>query len=163
VPGTIGGITIIDPHDAHLFGQADLAYYPIDDLKVYGGYRYVNEVSLGAAGAEYLMRGFGSPISLFAKGDFGNDAYNRITGGLKFYLGPNAQKSLIERHRTEDPENYTPMFPALSEISVLQCTVNGALAVTSPANGQCACPAGSFQPGLAPTPFNGGFVCFDPN
>jgi hypothetical protein len=163
VPGTIGGLTVLDPHDDHVFGQVDLAYYPIDDLRLYGGYRYVNETSLGAAGVEYLMRAFGSPISLFAKSDFGQEEYNRITGGLKFYLGPNAQKSLIQRHRTEDPENYTPMFPALSEIALLQCTVNGLMIVTSPTNGQCVCPPGTFQPGLAPTPFNGAFVCFDPN
>jgi hypothetical protein len=163
VPGTVGGLPVLDPHDDHLFGQADLAYYPVDDLKLYGGYRYVNETSLGAAGVEYLMRAFGSPVSLFAKCDFGEEQYNRITGGLKFYLGPSPEKSLITRHRTEDPENYTPMFPALSEVARRQCTVNGALVVTSPLNGQCECPASSFQPGLPPTPFNGAFVCFDPN
>jgi hypothetical protein len=163
VPAAIGGLTVLDPHDDHLFGQVDLAYYPTDDLRLYGGYRYANETSLGAAGLEYLMRGFGAPISLFAKSDFGEAPYNRITGGVKVYLGPNRDKSLIARHRTEDPENYTPIFPALSEIGVLQCTVNGALVVTSPANGQCVCPPGSFKPGLPPTPFNGGYVCFTPD
>ena len=58
VPSTIGGLPVIDPHDDHLFGQVDLAYYPIDDFKVYGGYRYVNEASLGAAGIEYLLRAY---------------------------------------------------------------------------------------------------------
>jgi len=163
VPGTIGGLTVVDPHDDHLFGQADLAYYPIDDLRIYGGYRYVNETSLGAAGVEYLLRSFASPVSLFAKSDFGEEAYNRITGGLKIYLGPNPDKSLIARHRTEDPENHTPMFPRLSEVGLLQCTVNGAQVVTSPNNGQCVCPAGTFQPGRAPTPSNGGYVCFTPD
>ncbi len=120
---------MLDPHDDHVFGQVDLAYYPTDDLKVYGGYRYVNEASLGGAGIEYLLRDYGSPISLFAKADFGETQYNRITGGLRFYLGPNPDKSLIARHRTEDPENYTPMFPRLSEIATgtPQCTVNGAM------------------------------------
>ena len=58
VPSTIGGLTVLDPHDDHVFGQVDLAYYPVDDLKVYGGYRYVNEASLGAAGIEYLLRAY---------------------------------------------------------------------------------------------------------
>jgi hypothetical protein len=164
VPSTIGGLTVIDPHDDHVFGQVDLAYYPVDDLKVYGGYRYVNEASLGAAGVEYLLRGYDAPISLFAKADFGEDQYNRITGGLRIYLGPNADKTLIARHRTEDPENYTPMFPRLSEIATVpQCTVNGVMAVTSPANGQCICGPGTFQPGSPPTFFNGAFVCYTPN
>jgi hypothetical protein len=164
VPETIGGLTVIDPHDDHAFGQLDLAYYPIDDLKLYSGYRYVNEASLGAAGVEYLMRAGGSPISLFAKADFGEAQYNRITGGLKVYLGPNRGKSLIARHRTEDPENYTPMFPRLSEVATVpQCTINGIMAVTSPSNGQCICPAGSFQAGYPPTLDDGAFVCFTPN
>jgi hypothetical protein len=164
VPNTIGGLTVLDPHDDHFFAQADLAYYPIDDLRLYGGYRYVNETSLGAAGIEYLVRAFELPVSMFARADFGDDAYNRITGGLKVYLSPNRDKPLIDRHRTEDPENHTPMFPRLSEVAgVLQCTVNGALVVTSPLNGQCVCPSGSFQPGLAPTNINGAFVCFTPN
>jgi len=119
VPATSGGLAVLNTDDDHVFGQADLAYYPVDDLKIYAGYRYVNETSLGGAGIEYLMRAFDSPISIFAKTDFGNDAYNRITGGLRFYLGPNAQKSLIARHRTEDPENYTPKFPELTTQSVL--------------------------------------------
>ncbi len=164
VPGTIGGLTVLDPHDDHVFGQVDLAYYPSDDLKLYGGYRYVNEASLGAAGIEYLLRTSGSPVSLFAKADFGEAQYNRITGGLKFYLGPNPQKSLIARHRTEDPENYTPMFPRLSEAGGERlCTVNSVLAVTNPANGQCVCPPGTFQAGSPPSPFNGAFVCYTPN
>jgi hypothetical protein len=45
VPDTIGGLTVTDPHDDHLFGQLDLAYYALDDLRLYGGYRYVNETS----------------------------------------------------------------------------------------------------------------------
>jgi hypothetical protein len=164
VPGTIGGLTVLDPHDDHVFGQVDLAYYPSDDLKLYGGYRYVNEASLGAAGIEYLLRASDSPVSLFAKADFGEAQYDRITGGLKFYLGPNPQKSLIARHRTEDPENYTPMFPRLSEAGgARQCTVNSVMMVTSPANGQCICPAASFQAGSPPTPFNGAYVCYTPN
>jgi len=119
VPATSGGLAVLNTDDDHVFGQVDLAYYPTDDLRLYGGYRYVNETSLGGAGAEYLMRAHDSPISIFAKADFGDDAYNRITGGLRFYLGPNPDKSLIARHRTEDPENYTPKFPELTTQSVL--------------------------------------------
>ncbi len=165
VPSTIGGLPVIDPHDDHVFGQLDLAYYPIDDLKVYGGYRYVNEASLGGAGIEYLLRAYDSPISLFAKADFGEAQYNRVTGGLRIYLGPNPDKTLIARHRTEDPENYTPLFPRLSEIATVpQCTVNSAMVVTSPANGQCICGPGTFQPGSPPSPNPaGGFACLTGN
>ena len=148
--------------DFHFFGQLDLAYYPMADLRLYGGYRYVNETSLAGAGIEYLFREV-APISVFAKADFGDQQYNRITGGLRIYL--NGDKSLIDRHRTEDPENYTPMFPRLVDMaaSTPLCTVNSMMAVVSPANGQCLCPPGTFQPGQSPTPFNGALVCYTPN
>ncbi len=165
VPTTAGGLTVLNADDNHFFGQVDLAYYPTDDLRIYGGYRYVSETSLGGAGIEYLVRDYGSPISLFAKADFGDAEFNRVTGGLRFYLGPDPGKSLIERHRTEDPENYTPKFPALrTQAALPQCTVDSAMMVISPANGQCICPPGTFQAGGAPSPgVSGGFVCFDPD
>ena len=67
VPTFSDGLQVLNTDDDHFFGHVDLAYYPIDDLKIYGGYRFINETSLGAAGAEYLLRDHGSPISLFAK------------------------------------------------------------------------------------------------
>jgi hypothetical protein len=156
VPTTPGGLAVLNTDDDHVFGQADLAYYPVDDLKIYAGYRYVNETSLGGAGVEYLMRAYDSPISFFAKADFGDDAYNRITGGLKFYLGPNPQKSLIERHRTEDPENYTPVFPNAQTQSLPQCALSDDHTVTNVSDGQCICPAGEIRAGSLPRSVGGG-------
>ena len=94
-----------------------------------------------------------SPISLFAKADFGEEEYNRITGGLKIYLGPNPDKSLIARHRTEDPENYTPMFPsAVGDRH--RAPVHGQQRHdrNEPSQRPCICPAGTFQPGSPPSP-----------
>lgn len=162
VPTTAGALSVLNTDDNHIFGQVDFAYYPIEDLRLYVGYRYVDETSLGGAGVEYLLRTSGSPISLFAKSDFGDDQFNRVTGGLKIYFGRDPGKSLIKRHRTEDPENYTPKFPALNT-AVPLCTVNSGQVVVSPANGQCICPPGTFQAGSPPTPFNGSFVCFSPD
>lgn len=159
-PTTSDGFAVLNTNEGSVFGQVDLAYYPIDDLRIYGGYRYVAETSLGAAGIEYLMRAFDSPVSMFAKADFGDDEFNRITGGLKFYLGPNPQKSLIQRHRTEDPPNYTPKFPALKTSSALpQCLLNPDFVVTSPTDGQCICPSGTVQAGGSPVFFGGDYHC----
>ena len=108
LPTTAGGIPVVSTSDNHAFGQIDLAYYPIDDLKLTIGYHYEDATSLGSAGVEYLLRASGSPISLFAKSDLGDEQFNRVTGGLKMYFGSDPGKSLIKRHRTEDPENYTP-------------------------------------------------------
>ena len=110
-PSTKGGLAVLNADDNHFFGRADLSYYLTDDLKISGGYRYVSEASLGTASAEYLFHDAGVPMSIFAKGDWGEEQYNRITGGVKVYFGGDPNKTLIKRHRTEDPTNYTPVFP----------------------------------------------------
>lgn len=159
VPSTVGGLDVLTPDDEHFFGQGDIAYYINDDFKVYGGYRYLNETSFGSAGAEYLIRGHDVPVSLFARGDFGNEDYTSVTGGLKVYLSGDSQKSLIDRHRRDDPDIYTPVFPKLvtkAAGSDSFCKVTGVEStVTSPANGQCICPPNSSTPGVAPG-FSGG-------
>jgi hypothetical protein len=121
-PSTTGGLPVLNADDDHFFGRADLAYYLTDDFKISGGYRYVSEASLGTASAEYMFRDAGVPMSIFAKGDWGEEQYNRITGGLKVYFGANPNKTLIKRHRTEDPQNYTPVFP--KPMTTNQCVPN---------------------------------------
>jgi hypothetical protein len=114
--------------DNHRFGQAEVAYYITDAFKVYAGYRYINETSFGAAGSEYLIRGMDVPVALFARGDFGDEDFNSITGGLRVYLSDDPQKSLIDRHRRDDPKVYAPTFPTLAAnnpTQVPQCTVDG--------------------------------------
>lgn len=121
VPTISRGFPVINKQSDHFFGYADLAYYATDDFRIAGGYRYVSETSLGSVSGEYLFRRSGVPISLFAQGEFGDNEYNRVTGGLKVYFGADPGKSLIERHRTEDPQNYTPVFPQI----LTQQTPNG--------------------------------------
>jgi hypothetical protein len=113
LPSTVGGLRVINPDENNFFTYADLVYYLTDDLRIYGGYRYVAQASLGAAGFEYLLRDYGSPISIFASSDFGTNDFNftRITGGLRFYFGCDPNESLITRQRTEHTRDYTPMFP----------------------------------------------------
>ena len=113
-PNFIDGSPVLTLDDDHLFGQADAAYYITDDFKVYAGYRYINETSFGAAGTEYLIRGMEVPLALFARGDFGDENFNSITGGLRVYLSDDPQKSLIDRHRRDDPKVYAPTFPTLA-------------------------------------------------
>ena len=163
VPALSNGLEVLTPDDKHFFAQSDVAYYITDDLKVYGGYRYINETSFGAAGAEYLIRGHDVPLSLFARGDFGNEDYTSITGGLKVYLSGDPQKSLIDRHRRDDPETYMPVFPKLATRAgskVPQCTlVGGSFKVSSPADGNCLCPPGSSFAGQPPALVLGNYFC----
>ena len=148
--------------DNHLFGQADAGYYITDDFKIYAGYRYINERSFGAAGTEYLIRGLEVPVALFARGDFGDEFVQNITGGVRIYLSDDPDKSLIDRHRKDDPKVYAPTFPTLAARStaVPQCAINSSNKVSSPASGNCICPAGSPWAGQKPIPSgDGGYYC----
>lgn len=113
LPDFKDGLDVLNEDDQHAFGHVDLAFYPLDNLKLYAGYRYVSETSLGAVGAEYLFAAAATPVSIFAEGEFGDDDFSRITGGLKVHFGAKPGKSLIARHRTDDPQNYVPKFPQL--------------------------------------------------
>jgi hypothetical protein len=112
--------------------------------------------------AEYLIRGHDVPLSLFARGDFGNEDYTSITGGLKVYLSGDPQKSLIDRHRRDDPENYVPAFPTRLATKA-QCSLKTSgfppYVITGPADGQCICPSGSPLAGKPPVLRSLGYIC----
>lgn len=83
-------------------GHANIALYLHDNLKLDGGYRFLNGVgSIGDLGIEWQHDTSG--LALFAKGSWGNNNYSTVIGGLRFYAGP--PKSLIRRHREDDPAN----------------------------------------------------------
>ena len=161
VPTFNNGQTVISLDDNHLFGQADAAYYITDDFKIYAGYRYINETSFGAAGTEYLIRGLEVPVALFARGDFGDEFVQNVTGGVRIYLSDDPGKSLIDRHRQDDPKVYAPTFPTLapqttSQKPTPQCTRDSMGWVTSPADGNCICPSGTVRAGQYPLASGGG-------
>ena len=166
VPSTVGDLLVLTPDDKHFFGQFDASYYITDDFKVTGGYRYLNESSFASAGAEYLIRGRDVPMSLFARGNFGDGDYTSVTGGLKIYLGSDPNKSLIDRNRRDDPENYLPVFPKLATSGGTNyCTAGPSpmYQVSSPT--PCVCPSGTPRSGQGPQyiPALGGFyTCGDP-
>ena len=161
VPSFSGGLPVLTEDSGHFFGMADLAYYINDDFKIYAGYRYYDEASFAGAGAEYLIRGHYVPLSLFARGDFGNDDYTRITGGVKIYLSPEPEKSLIDRHRRDDPDIFMPVFPRLAT-GTNQCGVGPGPEYRVTGSPDCLCPSGTFRAGQAPEfiSYQGGmYVC----
>jgi hypothetical protein len=162
VPNFIDG-QALSLDDNHLFGQADAAYYITDDFKIYAGYRYINETSFGAAGTEYLIRGLEVPVALFARGDFGDEWVQNVTGGLRIYLSDDPGKSLIDRHRQDDPKVYAPTFRTVAAPNATkptpQCAVNGFNKVTSPADGNCICPSGPMGGQRPLLSGGGGYQC----
>jgi opacity protein-like surface antigen len=103
-----GGYLNIDPDDGggkdSGFIIGDVAYYLTDDLRLSVGGKVVDEQQGLRAGFEYQIGGM--PMSVYSKADYGDDDFFSILGGLRFYFG-GEDKSLIRRHREDDPRNRT--------------------------------------------------------
>jgi hypothetical protein len=98
------------------FDKADVAFYPTDDWRVSVGHRYDNRRNAAAFGTEFQVPlDIGTGMSLFAEARYGEDNYKAAFGGVKFYFG-SGEKSLIRRHREDDPQIYlTEDFIALGK------------------------------------------------
>lgn len=96
--------------DDHFFTSLNLGYYITDNFRVTAGYRYESEDSFGTLEAEYAFTSDYGNLSLFAKGQYGDEDHERIVGGLKIYLHPDNSKTLIRRHREDDPRVWVPDF-----------------------------------------------------
>lgn len=87
-------------------GRATLAYYATDDLRLsIGASVLAGRGAALRAGAEWAPAG--ETFSLFANAAAASSDNWSATGGVKFYFGA-PQKSLIDRHRQDDPENMLP-------------------------------------------------------
>ncbi len=94
---------------SRFFDNVNFAFYPTDDWRVSVGHRYDNGRNAGAFGTEFqLPLNIGSSgMSLFAEARYGEDNYKAAFGGVKFYFGA-GDKSLMRRHREDDPQIYLP-------------------------------------------------------
>jgi hypothetical protein len=84
------------------FVFADAAYYPIDDLRMSVGATIVGDTHFLRAAMEYQVA---DPISINLNAKIGEDDYVAVNAGLTFYFGSEGHKSLIDRHRQDDPRN----------------------------------------------------------
>lgn len=99
------GTGFVEPDDG-LFAFTDISYYVNDDFEVSVGHRYTADRHALALGVEYQLAQnvFSNGISLFAEGRIGEDDYQAVWGGVRVYFG--GDKSLIRRHREDDPDGY---------------------------------------------------------
>jgi hypothetical protein len=109
---TGGGFTttIIDTYDirTRFFDKVNLSYYLTDNLKAYVGHRYLGGKNALALGGEYAWRVNGPLMaSAFIEGRIGEKDFEGIWGGLRFYYGQK-DKTLIQRHRQDDPFEWIP-------------------------------------------------------
>ena len=84
------------------FILADAAFYPTDDLRLSLGGTVVGSAKFARAEIEYQIA---SPLSAKLSAKIGDDNYVAVNAGLTLYFGANKEKSLIRRHREDDPRN----------------------------------------------------------
>jgi opacity protein-like surface antigen len=101
-----GGYLNVDPDNDGSedtgFIIADGAFYLTDDFRVSIGGKIIDDYEAVRGGFEYQFSE--SPLSLYAEAEYGDDETFEVLGGLKFYFG-GEDKSLIRRHREDDPRN----------------------------------------------------------
>jgi hypothetical protein len=105
--------------DTRFFDVAQVAWYPVDDLKLSAGHSYSLGENSALFDAEWgLDAGGGIMASLFANGSISEDGDGAVLGGLRLYFGQQP-KTLIRRHREDDPLT-TSSMGALRTLSKTQ-------------------------------------------
>ncbi len=100
-----------DNTNSDMFGAGKISFYLSDNLKINGGVAQFLDVNVATAGIEWQLEG--SNFSLFADAAFGDNNHNSVFGGLRYYFGE--QKTLIRRHREDDPENWTAPIESITQ------------------------------------------------
>ena len=83
-------------------GKATVAYYPRDNLRLYLGVNHLEGPGLDCFHGRRVGT-VGPRDVLFADVGFNEDHDTRVLAGVKFYLS-HEDKSLIRRHREDDPD-----------------------------------------------------------
>lgn len=94
-------VPFIDSNAKGAYITAQVRYYLMDDLALSVGGLHALDNSLGMATVEYQTPVTG--LSLFATAAKGDNDYDHAMLGIRYYIGKS--KSLMARHRTDDPDN----------------------------------------------------------
>ena len=111
---------------SEFYALADIALYATDNLRFSVGASSVAGFETGRAGLEWFMGDTGLPVSLKLDGRVGEEGFTSVSAGVSFYFG-GEDKSLIRRHREDDPPVYTlDIFGAFldDDPAVDPCTIN---------------------------------------
>jgi hypothetical protein len=113
------------------FAFADAAFYATDDLRLSLGASMLGESRFLNAGMEYQVS---DPVSISLGGKIGDDDYVAVNAGLTLYFGETGNKTLIRRHREDDPRNRLVDFQAANASTVKKIKKAASLKlVTTPA------------------------------
>ncbi len=117
------------------FGIGQAAYYLTENFQLNAGVAHFLNVTAGTFGAEWQPDGLGLPVpvSFFVEGGVGNNDYATVFGGLRIYFGAE-HKSLIRRHREDDPINWLNRIKSIVEEDGAGCPEDF---VFDPDEGRC--------------------------
>jgi hypothetical protein len=88
------------------FDSVSASYYVTDNFKLSIGHLYTFGRNGLTLGSEYgFALGGGRMASLFAAGLLAEGGNNAVRGGVRIYFGQR-DKTLIDRHRQDDPEAF---------------------------------------------------------
>ena len=96
----------IDTNPTRFVGRVSAGYYPLDNLLVSGSYTTAFNDNLFKGDIEYQTPING--LALTAEAACGNNGYDHVLFGIRYYFG--SKKSLIERHRQDDPPGLMPQI-----------------------------------------------------
>ncbi|MFQ5617070.1 MAG: hypothetical protein ACE5GO_11510, partial [Anaerolineales bacterium] len=86
------------------FGGGDVRFYPTDFLLLAAGVQAGDRTTVANLDAEFLPGFHSLPgMSVFGNFGFGDNDYEQVLFGIRYYFGK--RKSLIRRHREDDPRN----------------------------------------------------------
>jgi hypothetical protein len=143
-PGTLTTVSSSLQNKTRFFDRLSVSYYLTDNWKASIGHRYTGGKNALALGTEYAFAGSGGMLpTLFVEGRLGEGSNNYgAWGGLRVYFG-HSDKTLIRRHREDDPIND---FGPDTLFSIGNGLPASSATATCPAgeffvNGQCLAPS----------------------
>jgi hypothetical protein len=105
----VAGLDYVNPallDKTGVFAIGDVAYYATPDWRMSLGGSYVLGDTALHLGTEYQFQGLGAPLSITGDARLHTNGSYTLTVGLKGYFGgDDPQKTLINRHRQDDPPN----------------------------------------------------------
>lgn len=119
-----GGVAMVRPaapapDRVGLFALGTVAYYPTDNWRVSLGVSSLDGYAAVQLGSEYLLDSFDLPVAVTGEARLGQDGAIRALVGLKTYFGPDPHKSLLARHREDDPADLGSALSAAAGRSTL--------------------------------------------
>ena len=116
-PVALGALSVPN----RFFDTIRASYYVTDNFRLSIGHVYTSARHGVTLGAEHgFALGGGRMASLFAQARFAEEGHNSVLGGLRIYFGQR-DKSLIDRHRQDDPA----AFGGLVDSAPVGCVLPG--------------------------------------